>query len=225
MEGGALTLVPSGFAFGRVSERGLVSGAPDSLAGTVSGAAGDPDGALVERCRLGERSAFGELVDRHQAGLVRFARGMVHNEDDARDLAQETFVRAYQHLDRFDARRRFSVWLYGIASHVCLDWLRRRKRRDVLDLRVDLPDTGPSPEMLAIQGEMAEKVRGAVGDLPLGYRELVLLHYGEGFSCAEAGAALGISHGAARVRLFRAREQLRQKLGSLIVEPAEGEES
>src|SRR5437764_4669713 len=78
------------------------------------------DQELVARCRAGERDAFGELVERYQQRLVRYVRGLVGNEEDARDVAQEAFVRSYTHLARFDASRSFSVWLYGIASHVAV---------------------------------------------------------------------------------------------------------
>jgi RNA polymerase sigma-70 factor (ECF subfamily) len=174
------------------------------------------DQELVARCRAGERGAFGELVERYQQRLVRYVRGLVGNEEDARDIAQEAFVRAYTHLARFDAARSFSVWLYGIASHVAVDWLRRRARRSNLDQRVPEPEAPPSPEEEALRGEMAGRVQAAVRELRLDYRQIVLLHYGEGLSCAEAAVVLGITHGAARVRLHRAREQLRQRLGALF---------
>src|SRR5205085_7695104 len=111
------------------------------------------DRGLVARCRSGERDGFGELVERCQQRLVRYVRGLVGNEEDARDVAQEAFVRAYTHLGRFDAARSFSVWLYGIASHVAVDWLRRRARRSNLDQRVPEPEPPPSPEEEALRGE------------------------------------------------------------------------
>src|SRR4051794_6911849 len=181
------------------------------------------DQELVARCRAGERDAFGELVDRYQQRLVRYVRGLVGNEEDARDVAQEAFVRAYTHLARFDPARSFSVWLYGIASHVAVDWLRRRTRRSNLEQRVPEPPAPPSPEDEALRGEMAGRVQAAVRELPLDYRQIVLLHYGEGLSCAEAATVLGISHGAARVRLHRAREQLRRRLGAVAGEERENE--
>ncbi len=192
------------------------------------GAPGRPvsesDETLVARCRAGDRNAYGELVERYQSPLVRYARGLIGNEEDARDMAQEAFVRAELHLDRFDPRRRFRVWLYGILSHVCVDWLRRRSRREELDHRLAVEPAPPSPEEEALRGEAAGHVRAAVNTLPLQLREMVLLHYGEGLTCAEAATVVGISHGAARVRLFRAREQLRQALGPLFEEPAPAEE-
>ena len=181
------------------------------------------DQELVARCRAGDTEVFGELVERYQQRLVRYARGMVGNEEDARDMAQEAFVRAFAHLERFDERRTFSVWLYGITSHVCVDWIRRRTRRAALDQTLDEPAGPPTREEETLRGELAGRVRRAVGELPLGQRELVLLHYSEGLSCAEAARAMGISHGAARVRLFRAREQLRLKLGGMMEEDASRE--
>lgn len=186
-------------------------------AGREAGAGvSEGDQELVARCRAGEPAAFEELVRRYQAPLVRYARGMVGNAEDARDMAQEAFVRAYTHLDRFDPRGRFSSWLYSIATHVCIDWIRRRSRRAELDQRLGEPEGPPEPEDVAMQGEQARLVRLAVSELPVEYRHLVLLHYGEGMSCAEAARVVNISHGAARVRLFRAREMLRQKLGALF---------
>jgi RNA polymerase sigma-70 factor (ECF subfamily) len=223
-------------ALGFAAARGILTGAVvlpklNLLAGVrpgagVSGAepeGGESDRELVERCRGGEQAAFGALVERYQQRLVRFARGMVGNEEDARDVAQEAFVRAYTHLDRFDARRRFSVWLYSIASHVAVDWLRRRTRRQELDQRAPEPPGPPLPEEAALRTEAARLVQAAVGELPLGLRQLVLLHYGEGLSCAEAAIVMGISHGAARVRLFRAREQLRRQLGAHFAGAADEE--
>src|SRR5258708_2533211 len=109
-------------AAGRLA--GALSSGVRAPAGPSGGAVGslvsEDDETLAARCRGGDREAFGQLVDRYQARLVRYARGMVGDEEEARDLTQEAFVRAYTDLERFDTRRRFSVWLYGIAAHVCL---------------------------------------------------------------------------------------------------------
>src|SRR5437868_9243683 len=113
------------------------------------------DQELVARCRAGERDAFGGLVERYQQRLVRYVRGLGGNEEDARDVAQEAFVRAYTHLARFDSSRPFPVWLDGIASHVAVDWLRRRARRANLDQRVPEPEAPPSPEEEALRGDLA----------------------------------------------------------------------
>jgi len=111
--------------------------------GAVEPGVSATDQELVARCRAGERDAFGELVERYQQRLVRYLRGLVGNEEDARDVAQEAFLRAYTHLARFDPSRSFSVWLYGIASHVAVDWLRRRARRAGLDQRAPEPPAPP----------------------------------------------------------------------------------
>jgi RNA polymerase sigma-70 factor (ECF subfamily) len=191
----------------------------DRPAGAASGfgpGVNESDQALVARCRAGEGDAFGELVERYQQRLVRYARGLVGNEEDARDVAQEAFVRAFVHLARYDEGRSFSVWLYGITSHVAVDWLRSRARRSNLEQRLPEPRPSLSPEELAVRGDSAARIQEAVRHLPLDYRQMVLLHYGEELTCAEAARVLGISHGAARVRLFRARELLRQRLGPLV---------
>src|SRR4051794_8311020 len=119
------------------------SGRTETRTAGIEPRVNEDDEELVARSLGGDTAAFGELVDRYQARLVRYVRGVVGNEEDARDVAQEVFVRVYTHLDRFDPARSFAVWLFGIASHVAIDWLRRRKRRAGLDEKAPAPRCGP----------------------------------------------------------------------------------
>ena len=171
------------------------------------------DARLVERARGGDDLAFAALVARYEAKLIRVLARLVHDEELARDLAQETFWKVYNRLDRFDTARRFGPWLFRIGVNLGLDHLRRpdvapaasidRPRGD--DGRAfDLPD--PDPRLRA---ELAQEVRFVLDRIALPYRTILVLRDLEGFSSAEVAAIVGRREATIRWRLAKARDQFR----------------
>ncbi|MEA3403847.1 MAG: sigma-70 family RNA polymerase sigma factor [Armatimonadota bacterium] len=171
-----------------------------------------PDGELTRLARAGRGSAFDELVQRHHGSVYRLCWALLTDRSDAEDAAQETFVRAYQSLGRYDADRTFGPWLRGIAAKVCLQSLRRRGRRNEkqtpLEARPMEPAAPENPEPSAL----ADRAVQALATLSDTYRLPLALFYLRDASVAEVAGALEISPGAARVRLHRGREKLREML-------------
>jgi RNA polymerase sigma-70 factor (ECF subfamily) len=180
------------------------------------------DSAAAEQARKGDQRAFGALVERHSRSVFRLAFRMTQNEQDAEDLVQETFLKAYKQLHRFDGRSAFGTWLYRIAANCSLDLIRARKNRkeqsavstnpekpDWLD-RVAAPD--PSPERLARSGQIMSLLKQALEQLTdLERTAFVLRHY-EGRGISEIAGVLGVETNAAKHSVFRAVQKLRRAL-------------
>ena len=184
---------------------------------------GDRD--LVDAARAGDRRAFGELLGRHGPRARAVVRGLLGTHD-AEDVVQEAALCAYLDLGRLREPERFGGWLCGIAVNLARMRLRgHRATRSLEDwaggLRVPgLVGADVSPEDEVEARETLELVRRAIKVLPKGQRQVVLMHYVDGLSCQEIAALLGRSTGAVRVRLHRARAQLRGRLSSLVPIPA-----
>jgi RNA polymerase sigma-70 factor (ECF subfamily) len=182
-------------------------------------------GALA-RARQGDSEAFRALVERHSRSVFRLAFRMTGNEQDAEDVVQESFLRAYRQLGRFQARANFGTWLYRIVANCSVDLMRaKRARRDQahvasLDEAVDASaaDT-PGPERLARSAEIAAHVRTALEALsPLERAAFTLRHY-EGRSIDEISRTLGLGTSAAKHSVFRAVRKLRVALEPLRGQP------
>ncbi|HOL73066.1 MAG TPA: sigma-70 family RNA polymerase sigma factor [Bryobacteraceae bacterium] len=175
----------------------------------------DNDADAVERVRRGSTEAFRELVERHSRTVFRLAYRMTGNEQDAEDMVQETFLRAYRQLNRFDSRAKFSTWLYVIAANCSLDLIRARKRRQESEAEVAPPEfraEGPSPERLAQSREIRERLAAAMDELSDLERTAFVMRHFEGVPIEEIARALGRPNGAARHSVFRAVEKLRRAL-------------
>ncbi len=188
----------------------LVSGQDDCL--TDSQHEPTTDARLVEQVRRGDRDAFGVLVGRYEKKLQRVLLRLVRDSEQARDLAQESFLRVYQHLDQFDTSRRFGPWLFRVGVNLAVDWLRRRKptvrlsqivREDGSTIEVFDPD--PRPQL-----ELEQEVHHVLQEIPLNYRTVLILRDLEGFSCSEVAAIEGRREATIRWRLSRAREMFRK---------------
>lgn len=166
-------------------------------------------------------------MDRHAQRLLNYLMRSLQNEEDAADLAQETFVRVFQNRNRFDSKQRFSTWLYAIASNLVKDRFRWRMRHPQISMDVEgnegqqsmretLPDQTGSPSDAAEQEERSEKVRGAVAELPEEMRLPLILAEYEGKSQAEIAEILGCSVKAVETRIYRAGQRLRKELSGLI---------
>jgi RNA polymerase sigma-70 factor, ECF subfamily len=175
----------------------------------------------------GHGAALNDLMSRHAERLFQYLVRSLQNEDDAADLAQETFVRVYQSRTKFDARQKFSTWLYAIASNLVRDRYRWRKRHPQVsldaaneatgnDFAETLPDHAPSAFETAQTNERAETVRRAVAALPEKWRVPLILAEYEEKSHAEIGEILRCSAKAVEVRLYKARQELRESLGPLL---------
>ena len=174
--------------------------------------------ALVRRVQGGELDAFEELVRAHEKTVYNLALRMTGNPQDAEDMAQEAFLKAYRSLPEFRGESKFSVWLYRIVSNVCLDHLRKQSRRpsssltmednDGEEQQYDVPDESASPEKLLEQKLTREAVQRGLNQLPDEQRQILLLRELRGLSYEEIGEALGLEAGTVKSRIFRARKRL-----------------
>lgn len=184
----------------------------------------DDVASLVTAARQGDRQAFDELVRRTYAETFTLAYRLVGNEEDARDVTQEAYLRAYKGLRRFRGEARFSTWMYRITANCAATHLGRRRRHRHDPLLDDAPvaDDSPSasPELRAEAGDLRHRLVGAVDRLPPKLRAVVVLRDVYDLPHEAIAAELGISESAAKVRLHRARRQLR---GELF--PTRGEET
>lgn len=156
--------------------------------------------------------AFSQLVERYQHKIYSFTYHMVGRREDAEDLAQEVFLRAFAALSRFRPGAPFSPWLYKIAANLCINHLKRRRKDSLLDS--DRPDESllGSPPAYVEDKEERIAVGQALVALPEEYRAVVLLRHGSGLSYEEIAQALDLPLGTVKTRLFRAREKLRERL-------------
>jgi RNA polymerase sigma-70 factor (ECF subfamily) len=182
---------------------------------------GRPNGdeaELIERAKKGDAEAFGILVERYQRRVVGVAYAVVHNQDDALELAQETFVRAFQSLPRFESRSSFSTWLYRIAANLSIDFRRHEGRHPVLhgedaenEIR-RIPSVGADSFNIAARGELAGRIREALNELTPEHRAVILLREVEGLSYDEISEVLNCPRGTVMSRLHYARNRLREIL-------------
>lgn len=173
----------------------------------------DADEELAARARAGDRQAFSLLVRRHQDRVFRFILRMSGIRDEAMDLTQETFLKAYRALPGWRPEARFGTWLFQIAHNATLDVLRRRQRISFVSLEAGLPDEEtldphdgkPLPEEQLHGKQRIGLLERALRELPLEQREVLLLRELEDMSYAEIAATLGINEGTVKSRLARAR--------------------
>jgi RNA polymerase sigma-70 factor (ECF subfamily) len=182
--------------------------------------AGSQEKALVRQAMAGRRQAFNDLVECYQRRLYNYCYRMVGNADDASDVTQEAFVRAWRNLGSFRAGEPFSPWLYRIAHNLCVDHLRRKPAALSLDVEMeegrDPADTAESPETALESSETRRAIQAAIADLPEKYRAVMLLRHGQGMSLDEISEALGLPLNTVKVHLFRAREQMRTRLAGVL---------
>ena len=170
---------------------------------------------LIQRAQHGSSPCFEELVRRYGQRLLGFLRGHVGNHADAEDLVQETFVRAYQHLGRYDSRYRFSTWLFVIGYRLAKSHQRRGRREITLDLREVAAGAEMEPP---VTREEPERIWAEVRRLPAGQSEALWLKYGEDMSMAEIARVTGKSVVAVKVTLYRARRALAERLTRCALE-------
>ena len=185
--------------------------------------AGFDEAPFVAQARKGDDRAFAELVKRYEAKIFRLAQHITQNREDAEDVLQETFLRAYEHLDQFQGNSKFYTWIVRIAVNQALMKLRRRRTDKSVSLDETI-DTGEDtvtreiaawdedPEQRFSREELGEILDSAIQTLAPTYRSVFLLRDVDDLSTEETAEALGLSVPAVKSRLLRARLQLREKL-------------
>ncbi|MCS7235986.1 MAG: sigma-70 family RNA polymerase sigma factor [Armatimonadota bacterium] len=177
----------------------------------------DEDERLVRAFRGGEESAFAALVIKYREPVYRFVRRMTGNHEDASDLTQEVFVRAYRSLRQFQGRCRFKTWLLRIATNACLDHRARRREPLTLEAVEELaapPEHGP--EVVAELRERWQEVWEAVQALPGRQRAAVVLRLYGGYTYGEIAEILDCSEGTVKASVFAALRKLRARLGAPV---------
>ncbi len=197
----------------------------------VRRAEAEQDRALIEAAQKGDRAAFRQLVERHQRRAFAIALGMVRDENDARDLVQDAFLRVYRGLDRFQGGSSFFTWFYRIVTNLAIDFMRRPGRREVgLDdsRAVEAVEETDFPLISRIDGaepleavhrqELGARLQAALDALPPYHRGVVMMREIEGMSYEEMAVAMNVSKGTIMSRLFHARQKLQRALADCYAE-------
>ena len=186
------------------------------------------DSALVARCLTGDRRGFNELVERYQTRLLNFVYRTTGDRERAEDLVQETFIRVYRHLHRFDQTKKFSTWIYTIASNLAKNELRNRSRNPLVlfqaikrtwdaDQRpLEWEDNTYRPDDLFRKRHLRQLVEGAVEELPEHHRAVFVLREMEGKTYEEIAEITGCNLGTVKSRLNRARNNFAQIIAPLL---------
>ena len=178
----------------------------------------EQEAQIVQRVLQGDVNAFEKLVLEYEKAVYGITQRMTGNAEDAADMTQETFIKAYNSLSSFRGDSKFSVWLYRIATNVCLDFLRSRSRKPTVSLSVedddgeevelDIADESQSPERLLERGLTRDAVRRGLDALSPEYRQILLLREIQGLSYEEIADVLTLEVGTVKSRIFRARKRL-----------------
>ena len=170
------------------------------------------DMELARRSQAGDTEAFGELVTKYRTKIFTMVYGMVRNEHDAWDLTQQGFVRAWQSIHRFEGRSSFYTWLYSLTVNLTIYSLRRKGRREELELNDAISSSLPSPAVNYQRTEIREQVNAALAKLSPEHRAVVVLKELEDLQYHEIAEVLNLSMGTVMSRLFYARKKLQSML-------------
>jgi RNA polymerase sigma-70 factor, ECF subfamily len=186
------------------------------------------DAAAVALARDGDSEAFRALVERHSRAVFRLAHRMTGNASDAEDVVQDTFLKAYKQLSRFESRANFGTWVHRIAVNCSIDLIRARPHREAGHDAADLEQFGaseatngcrPSPERLMLSAEVQARITGAMSALSHMERAAFVLRHFEGQSIEEISQALGLKTNATKHSIFRAVKKMRHALEPLVATP------
>lgn len=178
---------------------------------------------LVKRAKKNESRAFETLLKKYRKSVYYMLLKMVNNADDAEDLTQEAFAKAFNSLHKFDSKYAFSTWLFRIATNNCIDFIRKKRIQTVSidssyendegdNMTFDIKDPNLSPDDLMLKKQRKEYLKKAVDRLPAKYKKLVELRYFQELSYDEVAQELELPLGTVKAQLFRARELLSQEL-------------
>lgn len=185
--------------------------------------------ALIERCRRNDFEAFGRFVDAYQNRVYGFIRRMVPSQDEAEDVTQEVFIRAYQHFANFDGRCSVKTWLFRIANNLCIDRARKLDRVPAHtdyypagedEEPIEIADVRWEPERIALDQELSKLVEGSISTMSDKLRSVLLLHDKEDMAYDEIAQALAIPIGTVKSRLFLARTHLQNSLADYFKQEA-----
>jgi RNA polymerase sigma-70 factor (ECF subfamily) len=187
----------------------------------------ESDAAAVARACAGETEAFRVLVDRYSRKVFRLAYRMTRNEQDAEDVVQETFLRAYRRLKQFESRSSFGTWIFRIAVNSALDLTRKLGRyeqaeqpmpgaEDGAEILSRVPAPEPAPDRLLLSGELKHKVESVLAGLSPQVRTAFVLRHYEGMSIEQIGSVLGLKRSATKNSIYRAVQRLRKELAPLV---------
>ena len=189
---------------------------------------------LVQQAKDGDLEAFSELVRRYDRNIFRIAQHITHNEEDAQDVVQDAFLKAYQNLEQFQGNSKFYTWLVRIAVNEALMKLRKRRNDRTVSIDEDVEtdegsmprevaDWSPNPEQLYGTSELGDILKKTIQGLPPGFRTVFVLRDIEGLSTEETAEMLGLSVPAVKSRLLRARLQLRERLARYFKSKKDGD--
>ncbi len=177
---------------------------------------------LAKLARSGDRDAFEQLVNLYKDKIFHLGYRMLNDKHEAEDIVQETFLRVYKNLDKFDEAHKFSTWIYRIATNLCIDRLRKRKAGYSLDAETrdgeglewhdKLATEHPGPESEVLLTETQEHIRRAINTLPDKYKSIVILRYLHDLSLQEISDIVEMPVTTIKTRIHRGREHLRRKL-------------
>ena len=191
---------------------------------------------LVKAAKAGDDGAFSQLVRRYDRNVFRIAQHITQNREDAEDVVQDAFLKAYENLEQFQGQSKFYTWLVRIAVNEALMKLRRRRPERFVSLDEEIKtdddsvprevaDWSPNPEQMYKQAELKEILGRTIQGLPAGFRTVFVLRDVEGLSTEETAEALDLSIPAVKSRLLRARLQLRERLSRYFSKPNGGEKT
>lgn len=180
------------------------------------------ESTLVQCAAKGDAAAFEQLVLPYQKPVYNLALRLVDNRDDAFDLTQEAFLRAWRKLSEIQSSKAFSSWLYRTTYNICIDFLRSSKRKAAvsltvsdesgMDAQLELPDPKPNPEAAILLAADRQAVARAMRQLPIDYRQILTLRIVNNLSYQQIAESLDLAEGTVKSRLSRARECLRKNL-------------
>ncbi|HEY0037525.1 MAG TPA: sigma-70 family RNA polymerase sigma factor [Longimicrobium sp.] len=184
------------------------------------------DHELVTRAQLGSETAYRELLDRYQRPVFSIIFRMIRDREQAEDLAQETFVRVFNHIGRYDPRYKFSSWIFKIATNLTIDWIRRKELKTVsIDgsrnavtsdemeaSAITIVSEDENPEELLEAKELGEEIEQAIGKLRPEYRAAILLRHVEGREYQEIAEIMALPLGTVKTYIHRGRKELQESL-------------
>jgi RNA polymerase sigma factor (sigma-70 family) len=185
----------------------------------------EDDQILIKKALAGNEGAYDLLLKRHKDAVYRMIVRIIHNQEEAQDLVQETFMKAFGSLSSYKCQYRFTTWLYKIAANNCIDFLRKRRMISVSqdqpletkdgEVTIEVADWTYSPEVDLASRQKSLSIDAAIDLLPPKYREVIVYRHKQDKSYEEIAQILNIPVGTVKARIFRARELLKKKLKSL----------
>lgn len=186
---------------------------------------GDPDRYLVKKAQTGDTQAFGELVQKYQKRIYELAYNFTHHPEDAYDLSQEIFLKAFKAVKRFESKSTFYTWIYRIAKNACIDYTRRRGSHTNVSFTEEFPSDDflfppKCTEDVTIrcleQAELGQKIRDAIQQLSPRQKQVFILRHYEGLALREIADVLHLRVGSVKAHLFSATRKLRELLAPYL---------